>query len=98
MLQAGFLTGLNGLRHGFFTRSGGVSQGVYATLNGGVGSNDAPADVAENRGLMAAALGVAPDRFLTAYQVHSPDVVTVTQPWPNDKRPRADAMVTRTPG
>jgi polyphenol oxidase len=98
MLQAGSLTGLNGLRHGFFTRSGGVSQGVYATLNGGVGSNDAPAHVAENRARMAAALGVAPDRFLTAYQIHSPDAVTVVEPWLNEDRPRADAMVTRTPG
>ena len=85
------------IRHGFFTRSGGVSHGVYASLNGGVGSNDAPDKVAENRARMAAALGVAPDRLLTAYQIHSPDVVVADQPWTLENRPRADAIVTRTP-
>ena len=67
-----------GLRHGFFTRAGGVSQGVYASLNGGVGSADDPAAVAQNRARMAAALGLAPERLLVPYQVHSPDVVTVS--------------------
>jgi YfiH family protein len=98
MLQATALTGLTGIRHGFFTRSGGVSQGVYATLNGGIGSKDAPEHVGENRARMAKALGVKPDRFVSAYQIHSPDVVTVEQPWPHDQRPKADAMVTKTPG
>jgi purine-nucleoside/S-methyl-5'-thioadenosine phosphorylase / adenosine deaminase len=97
MLQAASLGKLARIRHGFFTRSGGVSQGVYATLNGGVGSSDAPDKVAENRARMAAALGVAPERLLTAYQIHSPDVVVVDRPWTADKRPRADAIVTRTP-
>ena len=98
MLQASALTGLNGIRHGFFTRSGGVSQGVYATLNGGVGSKDKPESVTENRRRMADALGVKPERFLSAYQIHSPDVVAVEKPWDYDKRPKADAMVTKTPG
>jgi YfiH family protein len=75
-----------------------VSQGVYATLNGGIGSKDAPEHVGENRARMAKALGVKPDRFVSAYQIHSPDVVTVEQPWPHDQRPKADAMVTKTPG
>ncbi len=97
MLQAALLKTLPGIRHGFFTRAGGVSQGVYATLNGGVGSNDAPGNVAENRARMAAALGVAPDRLLTAYQIHSPDVVVADKPWTHENRPRADAIVTRTP-
>jgi polyphenol oxidase len=97
MLQAHSLA-LPGLRHGFFTREGGVSGGVYATLNGGVGSQDDPASVAENRGRMAAALGVTPDRLLTAYQVHSPDVIVAEVPWPPAKRPRADAIVTRVRG
>jgi YfiH family protein len=97
MLQTASLGKLAHIRHGFFTRSGGVSQGVYATLNGGVGSSDAPDKVAENRARMAAALGVAPERLLTAYQIHSPDVVVVDRPWTADKRPRADAIVTRTP-
>jgi YfiH family protein len=75
-----------------------VSQGVYATLNGGIGSKDAPEHVGENRARMAKVLGVKPDRFVSAYQIHSPDVVTVEQPWPHDQRPKADAMVTKTPG
>src|SRR5262249_35528965 len=74
MLQATSLASLAGVRHGFFTRAGGVSDGVYASLNGGIGSNDAPARVAENRARMAAVLGVGPERLITAYQVHSPDV------------------------
>ena len=82
------------LRHGFFTRQGGVSEGIYATLNGGQGSADDPARVRENRGRMADALGVARERFVTCYQVHSPDVVTVTAPWTREGAPKADAMVT----
>ncbi len=66
---------LTGIRHAFFTREGGVSDGLYASLNGGVGSRDAADNVAENRARMAAALGVEPHRFLTAYQIHSPNVV-----------------------
>ena len=97
MLQAHSLLELDGIRHAFFTRAGGVSQGVYATLNGGVGSNDAPDKVAENRGRMATMLGVTADRLLTAYQIHSPDVVVVEKPWTHDTRPRADAIVTKMP-
>jgi YfiH family protein len=98
MLQARILSALPGVHHGFFTRHGGISEGIYASLNGGVGSNDAPAKVAENRARMAAALEVAPDRLLTAYQIHSPDVVVAETPWTTAQRPRADAMVTRVPG
>jgi YfiH family protein len=98
MLHAASLSKLARIRHGFFTREGGVSRGVYASLNGGVGSKYAPENVAENRARMAAALGVAPERFVTAYQIHSPDVVVVSEPWTQENRPRADAMVTRTPG
>jgi YfiH family protein len=90
--------GQPGVRHGFFTREGGVSTGVYASLNGGVGSSDAPAAVGENRARMAAALGVAPGRLLVPYQVHSPDVVTVSEPWAPEARPRCDGIVTATPG
>ncbi|MCU0819257.1 MAG: peptidoglycan editing factor PgeF [Beijerinckiaceae bacterium] len=86
-----------GIRHAFFTRHGGVSQGLYAGLNGGIGSNDDPALVAENRRRMAAWLGVEPTHFLSLYQVHSPDVLHVTGPWSGD-RPKADGMVTATPG
>jgi len=97
-LQARGLAALRGVRHAFFTRAGGVSRGRYASLNGGVGSDDARANVTENRARMAAALDVAPDAFVTAYQIHSADVVVAETPWSPDARPRADAIVTRTPG
>jgi hypothetical protein len=97
MLQARSLSALPGIRHAFFTRAGGVSSGVYRSLNGGVGSSDAVANVTENRARMAASLSVTPERLITAYQIHSPDVVVAQAPWPLDKRPRADAIVTHTP-
>ncbi len=86
---------LTGIRHAFFTRDGGVSGGLYASLNGGIGSRDDADNVAENRARMAAALGVEPHRFLTAYQIHSPNVVVAEAPWTSEARPRADAIVTR---
>ncbi|MBX9778387.1 MAG: peptidoglycan editing factor PgeF [Xanthobacteraceae bacterium] len=98
MLHAASLQSLPGIRHAFFTRQGGVSGGVYESLNGGVGSRDAAAHVAENRARMAKALGVEPDSFLSAYQIHSPDVATVDRAFAPDARPRADALVTRVPG
>jgi YfiH family protein len=97
MLQAVSLSQFDNIRHAFFTRTGGVSEGVYTSLNGGVGSDDAPDKVAENRARMAATLGVAPDRLLTPYQIHSPDVAVADAPWTPETRPRADAIVTRTP-
>lgn len=92
------LLAVPGIRHAFFTREGGVSNGIYASLNGGVGSKDEPAHVAENRRRMAEELKVAPNHFLTAFQIHSPDVVVATEPWDTGARPHADAMVTKTPG
>lgn len=91
--------GKDGLRvaHGFFTRLGGVSDGIYAGLNVGSGSNDEPARVTENRRRVAQALGVAPTHLLTVHQVHSPDVITVREPF-GPERPKADAMVTNVPG
>jgi YfiH family protein len=89
---------ISGVAHGFFTRRGGVSQGVYASLNGGVGSRDDAAAVRENRARMAAALGIEPARLLIPYQVHSPDALAVAAPWPLDARPRCDALVTATSG
>jgi len=97
MLTAANLSKLAGIRHAFFTRAGGVSDGVYDSLNGGVGSDDAPDKVAENRARMAQALGVAPERLISAYQIHSPTVVVADEPWAPDARPRADAIVTRMP-
>jgi YfiH family protein len=98
MLQSASLFALAGIRHGFFTRAGGVSLGCYESLNGGVGSHDAPEHVAENRARMAAAVGVAAESLITAYQIHSPVVVTADAPWDPTARPRADAIVTRTAG
>jgi hypothetical protein len=97
VLVSASLSALDGIRHAYFTRAGGVSDGVYATLNSGVGSNDSAEKVAENRARMAAALNVAPTHLLTAYQVHSPTVVMADRPWSQDQRPRADAIVTKTP-
>jgi YfiH family protein len=94
MIEASTLA-LDGIRHGFFTREGGVSGGLYKSLNGGVGSDDNAADVAENRARMAAAVGVEPSRFMTLYQIHSPQVVVAETPWTPETRPRADAIVTR---
>src|SRR3954451_10248023 len=90
------LSAIPGLRHAFFSRDGGVSEGIYASLNGGLGSSDDAAHVAENRRRMAARLGVSPQRLLTAFQIHSPDVAVASGPWDGASRPRADAIVTRT--
>jgi polyphenol oxidase len=102
MTVAQFLTAeslrIPGVSHGFFTRLGGVSQGVYASLNGGVGSRDAPEAVAENRARMAGALGLAADRLAVPYQVHSPDAVAISDHWAPDARPRCDGVVTATSG
>jgi YfiH family protein len=95
MIVSPFLTALPRVRHAFFTREGGVSSGVYATMNGGAGSRDDPAHVAENRRRMAEALGVS--ALVTAYQVHSATAVVATRPWPRAEAPRADAVVTTKP-
>lgn len=87
-----------GIRHAFFTRQGGVSKGIYASLNGGIGSDDDRGDVLENRARMAAHLGVMPDHFVSLYQIHSPTCLEVMQPWGAEVRPQADAMVTRKKG
>ena len=92
------LSEMPGIRHGFFTRSGGVSQGQYASLNCGLGSKDVSAAVTENRSRVANALGTSGDRLLTCYQVHSATAVIVDTPWTLDTMPRADAIVTRVPG
>ena len=97
-LESPLLAAIPGLRHAFFTREGGVSGGLYGSLNGGVGSNDDPAHVEENRRRMAEQLGVSPAHFLSLWQTHSPDVVVASGPWQGGSRPRADAIVTRTEG
>lgn len=86
-----------GLRHGFFTRAGGVSDGIYRGLNAGVGSQDSRENVAENRARIAATFGVAPQNLLSLYQVHSPDALIVRESF-GAERPKADALVTDRPG
>ncbi|SEK38820.1 peptidoglycan editing factor PgeF [Roseivivax marinus] len=85
------------VRHGFFTRRGGASSGVFAGLNCGTGSTDQREMVQINRTRAADAMGVEPDNLVTVHQVHSAEVVHVTTPL-NGSRPRADALVTATPG
>jgi YfiH family protein len=97
LVSSDVMSAIPGLRHAFFTREGGVSDGIYAGLNGGLGSNDQPDAVRENRRRMAAHLGVAPEQFLSVHQIHSPDVVVATGPWDGAVRPKADALVTATP-
>jgi YfiH family protein len=87
------------IAHGFFGRTGGVSTGIYASLNCGTGSNDEREAVTENRNRAVAALtNDAAARLVTCYQVHSAEAVTVTEPWEVTANPKADAMVTDRPG
>src|SRR3954451_11752914 len=97
-LESPLLSAIPLVRHAFFTREGGVSDGIYASLNGGLGSEDDPAKVRENRRRMAEQMGISPERFLTVHQIHSPDAVVVTGPWQSPARPQADALVTRNEG
>jgi YfiH family protein len=97
-LQASSLSALPGIRHAFFTRNGGVSGGIYESLNGGVGSKDAAEHVSENRARMEDALGVPRGHLVSCYQIHSPNVIVAEKPWTRAEAPRADAIVTRTPG
>lgn len=87
-----------GVRHAFFTRRGGVSGGIYASLNCGFGSRDDDAKVAENRAIAAGALGLAADRLVSCHQVHGSSAINVERPWRRQDNPRADGMVTATPG
>ena len=84
------------LRHGFFGRAGGASSGIFAGLNCGAGSSDQREAIAINRARVAEAMGVSPEALVGVHQVHSADVVTITEA--TDARPRADAMVTDVPG
>ncbi|TIW80454.1 MAG: peptidoglycan editing factor PgeF [Mesorhizobium sp.] len=86
-----------GMRHGYFTRIGGVSDGIYRGLNIGTGSSDDQTLVAENRRRVADWMGVPADHLLTAHQIHSPDVVVAREPFAGP-RPKADAIVTNRPG
>jgi YfiH family protein len=98
MITARALTDSTRLRHGFFTRKGGVSEGIYSSLNCGLGSGDDPAKVGENRARAMALLELPAPALATVYQHHSADVVRVETPWAQAARPKADAMVTVRPG
>lgn len=95
-IEARCLSGVTGIRHGFFTRDGGVSGAPYVSLNCGAGSRDRPEAVSENRARVARHLGA--EALVTPYQVHSPDVVVAEAPWTRETAPKADGVVTRKPG
>lgn len=93
-LAASNLYQIPGISHGFFGRQGGVSEGIFASLNCGPGSGDLREHVGENRNRVLTALGGA--KLLTLYQIHSPDAVIADKPW--ERGPQADAMATNVPG
>ncbi|HXQ46876.1 MAG TPA: polyphenol oxidase family protein, partial [Caulobacteraceae bacterium] len=97
VITSPLLSALPGVRHGFFTRVGGASEGIYAGLNAGPGSSDEAEHVAENRARAARWLGVAPARLLTAYQIHSANALTVAEPFAAGP-PQGDALATRAKG
>jgi polyphenol oxidase len=96
VLTAPNLVSIGRIRHGFFTRLGGVSSGIYASLNCGPGSRDAPENVMQNRSRVAELLGTEQSRLLTLFQKHSAEVVVAEKPW--KASPEADAIVTMKPG
>jgi YfiH family protein len=97
-LAAAILSDLDGIRHGFFTRRGGVSKGIYASLNCGFGSADRREDVTENRRRAAQALFVPSAHLITPHQIHSATALLVSAPWTPGEAPPADAVITATPG
>ena len=97
-LCASSLAAIDGVAHGFFTRQGGVSRGIYASLNCGPGSGDDAGCVQENRARVAEILGAEPTRLLTLFQKHSATAVVAKSPWEAGSMPEADAIVTATPG
>lgn len=98
MIEARLLKAAPGMRHGFLTREGGVSEGIYASRNCGLGSGDDRAAVLENRARTAADLGVTADRLITPRQAHTDRCVATAEPWPADAPPEGDAIVTATRG
>lgn len=86
------------LKHGFFTREGGVSTGAFGSLNCRYGSDDSDDNVSRNRDLVARQLDCQPTSLVVPYQVHSARAIIATEPWSHEDRPQADALVTATPG
>ncbi len=95
-VRSAMLAQISGVEHGFYGRAGGVSTGIYESLNAGTGSNDVVQNVAENRRRIAIDIGVTADRLMSAYQVHSAEALMVDKPF-GAERPKADALVTRCP-
>lgn len=89
---------LDGLAHGFFTREGGISEGIYAGLNIGLGSDDKREHVLENRNRVAATFGTDAAQLVSPYQIHSPDVIAIDAPFTAEADRKADALVTASPG
>jgi YfiH family protein len=99
MIQAKTLADLDGVQHRFFTRRGGVSTGLFSSLNCGYGSADAPDNVRENRRRVAEHFGLGEPDLQTLHQIHSTDVLTVAaERWSSPGAPKADALVTDRPG
>jgi YfiH family protein len=98
MIELHNLQNLNGIRHGFLTRRGGVSDGIYASLNCGLGSKDDPAAVVENRARALREAGLEVHSLSTAYQVHSAKVAVVDEAWDETQRPQVDGLVTKLSG
>lgn len=99
MITAPALEALDRISHGFLTRQGGVSQGIYESLNIGLGSDDERDLVKENRQRVASRFGLTESDLVTPHQHHSADVIHVTEaPWPGGKSPKGDAVVTDRPG
>lgn len=98
MIKVEALSAVPGVSHGFFTRQGGGSAGIYASNNCAFGSQDTAEIVARNRADCAALLGTAAENLVTVKQRHTPDVVTVDAPWRWHDAPVADALVTDRPG
>ena len=99
MIQAPSLAGLDGIRHRFFTRRGGVSSGLYSSLNCGYGSGDSPDNVRENRRRVAETFGRTEPDLLTLYQIHSTEVLTIdSERWLSPGAPKADGLVTEAAG
>jgi YfiH family protein len=98
VITLGALNELPAIRHGFFTREGGVSTGLYTSKKCGFGSDDDPAAVAENRRRCMARFDQSVERLVTLYQIHSAEAVVVDKPWAPGEAPRADALVTAVPG
>jgi polyphenol oxidase len=86
------------IRHAFFTREGGVSDGIYASLNCGFGSGDDTSRVERNRAIAVSRLGLPAERLVSCHQVHGTATITVERPWRREHNPRADGMVTTVPG